>query len=266
MSRLAQWLDHRMEVVGLETWKDLSEYSGVPEDLLHNASVAGSLAVLDRSHRRWIATALRVSLRKLEQFDSGEIDGIRDDHVMDIDGRHRPLPRKDDDAAYGTPAEVPVADRGTPVVGHIRPDGAAEPDEDWQEEWGRHLPARFGKGYEIYALELDSLGHSVVFRNVPTWEFREGSAAVYSWNGWEARGLFGRVRLTPLQAVVVTPDGQRHELDLVNIVRIGKTIGRWPGDPRFNSVQSAPSPLGDGAIQRLREELGTEPVATQVCV
>src|ERR1700678_2237711 len=34
-------------------------------------------------------------------------------------------------------------------------------------------------------------------------------------------------RLTPLKALVVTSDGQRHELDPANIVRIGKIIGRW---------------------------------------
>jgi len=261
MSRLVQWLDHRMEVMGWETWKDLAEYSGLPEALLREATAEGGLAVLNRSQRRWIAAALRVSLRKLEQLDRGEIEWIPDDHVADIDGRRQPLRRQEDDAAQWISADVPVVDRGTPVVGHIRADGIAEPDEDWQEEWGRHLPARFGKGYEIYALELNSFGYSIVFRNVPAWEFREGAAAVYSWNGWEARGLFGRVRLTPLQAVVMTPDGHRHELDLVNVVRIGKTIGRWPQDPPFDSSpqasQSLPLSVGDCATHRLKEESGT---------
>ena len=29
MSKLTQWLDHRMEVVGVESWKDLSKQSGI---------------------------------------------------------------------------------------------------------------------------------------------------------------------------------------------------------------------------------------------
>jgi hypothetical protein len=51
-------------------------------------------------------------------------------------------------------------------------------------------------------------------------------AAVYCWNGWEAEGWFGRVYLKPAHARVVTSDGIRHDSDLLNVVRIGKVIGR----------------------------------------
>jgi hypothetical protein len=99
---------------------------------------------------------------------------------------------------------VKPEDRGTPLIGRIRASGKAEPDEDWQEEWGRHIPQRFGKGHDIYGLELDATGQSVVLRNIPVWEFREGMAAVYCWNGWEAEGWFGRVYLQADKARVVT--------------------------------------------------------------
>src|SRR5580704_11438533 len=166
MSKLPQWLDHRMEVVGLENRKDLSEYSGVSEDALEDMNTVGSLTLLSRSERRWLAAALRVSLRKLEQLDNGEIESIRDDHVVDVDVRGRPLPRQEDDPAYWTPKAVKPEDRGTPLLGRIKPTGRAETDEDWQEEWGRHLPARFGSGYDIYALEVEGVGQSIVFRNI----------------------------------------------------------------------------------------------------
>jgi len=55
-------------------------------------------------------------------------------------------------------------------------------------------------------------------------------AAVYCWNGWEAEGWFGRVYLQADKARVVTADGARHDLDLLNVVRIGKLVGRWPKD------------------------------------
>ena len=80
-------------------------------------------------------------------------------------------------------------DRGTPLIGRIRASGKAEPDEDWQEEWGRHIPQRYGKGHDIYGLELEGVGQSVVFRNIPPWEFRDGPVAVYCWNGWEVARL-----------------------------------------------------------------------------
>ena len=77
MSKLTQWLDHRMEVVGLNRWKDLSEYSGVPHQTIRDMNTCGSLNVLSRSERRLLAATLRVSLRKLEQLDDGRIDGHR---------------------------------------------------------------------------------------------------------------------------------------------------------------------------------------------
>ena len=146
MSRLNQWLDHRMEVMGIGSWKDLAEYSGVSETALQDVNIVGSLATLNRSERRWLATGLRVSLRKLEQLDNGDIEWIRDDHVVDADVRGRPMPWQEDDSAYWVPKEVRSEDRGTPVVGRIRSNGIADPDENWQEEWGRRLPGAIRQG------------------------------------------------------------------------------------------------------------------------
>jgi hypothetical protein len=232
MSKLTQWLDHRMEVVGLNRWKDLSEYSGVPQEVIRDMNTCGSLLVLSRSDRRSLAAALRVSLRKLEQLDAGQIDWIEDKHVYDVGVVGRPTPSQESDPAYWVPKEAKPEDRGTPLIGKIRASGKAEPDEDWQEEWGRHIPQRFGKGHDIYGLELDATRQSVVLRNIPLWEFREGVAAVYCWNGCEAEGWFGRVYLQATTARVVTADGTRHDLDLLSVVRIGKVVRRWPNPTR----------------------------------
>lgn len=229
MSRLVQWLDHRMEVVGLDRLKDLSQLSGVSLQTLRDLRAYGTLQMLNRSERRLLAGALRVSLRKLEQLGAGGLDWIEDAHVYDAGAPSRPPPTQEDDPAYWMPRETEPQERGTPLIGRVRAGGEAEPDEDWQEEWGRHIPKRFGKGRDIYALELECADECVVLRNIPAWEFREGQAAVYCWNGWEAQGWFGRVYLQPSKARVVTPDGQRHDLDVLNVVRIGKLVGRWPG-------------------------------------
>ena len=229
MSRLTQWLDHRMEVVAIENWKDLADLSGVPLQTVRDVSTFGTLAMLSRSERRFLAAALRVSLGRLEKLGDGEIDWIDDDYFYDAGVRGRPRPSQEDDASYWAPKETMAEDRGTPLVGRIRASGRAEPDEDWQEEWGRHIPKRFGKGHEVYALQLESSGDSVVLRNIPAWEFREGQAAVYCWNGWEAEGWFGNVHLQASKARVITADGQRHDLDVVNVVRIGKLIVQWTG-------------------------------------
>jgi hypothetical protein len=228
MSKLTQWLDHRMEVVGLSKWKDLSEYSGVPQEAIRDMNTCGSLLMLNRSERRLLAATLRVSLRRLEQLDAGEIDWIEDKHVYDVAVQGRPAPWQEDDPAYWVPREIKPEDRGTPLIGSIRSNGQAQPEEDWFEEWGRRIPLRYGKGKDIYALELEQSGQSIVFRNIPPWEFHEGQAAVYCWNGWEAQGWFGHTYLQPMRARIITADGERHDLDPVNVVRIGKVIGKWP--------------------------------------
>ena len=232
MSKLTKWLDHRMEVVGIERLKDLAEVSGVPLQTLRDMRAYGVMGMLSRSERRMLAASLRVSLRKLEQFNDGEIDWIDDDYVYDAAGRGRPLPGQEDDPAYWQPKDAKPEDRGTPLVGRVRLSGRAEPDEEWQEEWGRRIPLRFGTGHGIYAMELEAEGRAIVLRNIPPWEFREGQAAVYCWNGWEAEGWFGRVDLKPSRARVVTPDGERHDLDLVSVVRIGKMVGTWALDAK----------------------------------
>ena len=247
MSKLTQWLDHRMEVVAIEKWKDLADLSGVPLRTIREARARSSLEMLSRSERRRLAVALRVSLRRLEQLSEGQVDWIDDDHIYDAGVRGRPRPGQEDDPAYWAPRESNPEDRGTPLVGRIRPSGKAEPDEDWQEEWGRHIPRRFGKGHEIYALELEASKESVVLRNIPPWEFREGQAAVYCWNGWEAEGWYGRVNLKPARARVVTPDGERHDLDLLSVVRIGKVVGRWAKPDPTNACGSCTLPGGGQA-------------------
>ena len=92
MSKLTQWLDHRMEVVGLNRWKDLSEYSGICHQTIRDMNTCGSLLVLSRSDRRSLAAALRVSLRKLEQVGS---IGLRTSMSMTLAYRAgQPLGRK----------------------------------------------------------------------------------------------------------------------------------------------------------------------------
>ena len=229
MSRLVQWLGHRMEAVGIDQWKDLTELTGISLNVFREIRDVGSLEILSRTQRRMLAAALRVSLRKLEQLGSRLIDWINDDHVCDIESQGRPLPGQEDDPAYWAPHDLPPQDRGTPLIGRIRPGGQAELDADWHQEWGKHIPRRFGNGRDIFAFEVESTSTSVVLHVIAPWEFREGRAAVYCWNGLEAQAWFGHVCLEP-NAYVVTPDGQRHDLELPNIMRIGKVVGLWPSE------------------------------------
>ena len=256
MSRLNKWLDHRMEVVGIERLKGLAEHSGVSLQTLRDAYAYGSLDMLSRSERRWLAAALRVCVRRLEQLNDGAIDWIEDGYVYDAGECGRPLRKQDgDDPACWAPLAAEPQDCGTPLIGRIRPSGKAEPDEDWQEEWGRRIPRRFGSGRSVYALELEGTGQSIVFSPIPAWELREGEAAVYCWNGWEAEGWYGRVSLQPSRARVVTPDGQRHDLDVLMVVRIGKRIARWPPSPHASCAvedKQTDGPVRDGVLPERR--------------
>jgi hypothetical protein len=229
MSRLFEWLDHRMEVVTIDGWKDLAEQSGISAEALFEARNSRSLEILNRSQCRALAATLRVSLRKLEQLRDNAIDWIDDHDVYDFDAYGRPSPGMADDPLYWTPQEVSPLERGTPLVGRVEPNGQAEADEDWNPEWGKHIPKRFGKGYQIYALELESTSKFAVFRQVQPWEFWEGMAVIYFWDGNESKSWYGHVRLQPVPSVL-TADGKRHELDLSNITRIGQVIGFWPDE------------------------------------
>lgn len=240
MSRLTKWLDHRMEVVGIERLKDLAEYSGVSLQTLRDVYAYGSLDMLSRSERRWLAAALRVCVRRLEQLNDGATDWIEDGYVYDAGKSGRPVQKRDeDDPNCWAPLSAEPQSDGTPLIGRIRSTGKAEPDEDWQEEWGRRIPRRFGTGRGVYALELEGSEQSIVFCSIPAWELREGEAAVYCWNGWEAEGWYGRVSLQPSRARVVTPDGQRHDLDVLTVVRIGKLIAWWPASPDASCAAEA---------------------------
>jgi hypothetical protein len=232
MSRFAQWLDHRMEVIGIENRKDLSEFTGISLESIQRIALH-SLDVSSRSQQRALAAVLRVPVRSLERLSRGELDWINDDYFYDAFDRGS-VPPGHDDGAYWLPKSAPPEDRGTPLIGTIHCNGKADPDEDWNEEWGRRLPARFGRGLDIYALELEGTGSSIVFRNGPVWQFRGGQAAVYLWNGWEAVGWYGSVNIQSSRPYVVTPDGFRRDLDAAAIMRIGRVIGRWP--PGFANV------------------------------
>jgi hypothetical protein len=48
MSKVINWLDHRMEVVELSNWMDLSETSGVSQEVMRDMRTCGSLQVLSR--------------------------------------------------------------------------------------------------------------------------------------------------------------------------------------------------------------------------
>ena len=79
MSKLIEWLDHRMEVVGIENWKDLSEYSGCAgRRCCERYDDRGSLDAVESFRAAPVlAAALRVSLRKLEQLEGATLIGSR---------------------------------------------------------------------------------------------------------------------------------------------------------------------------------------------
>ena len=144
-----------------------------------------------------------------------------------MDVRGRPLPWQDDDPAYWLPKETPPEDRGTPLLGRITLGGKAETNEDWQEEWGRRLPRASARAMIFTLWNVKARGNPSSFATFHLGNFgKEKRPSIAGMTGKRA-GWFGRLSLLPSKAVIVTLDGQRHELDLGNIMRIGKIIGRW---------------------------------------
>src|SRR5206468_1524212 len=75
--------------------------------------------------------------------------------------------RIEDRTAFG--GEPPL---GTPVLGRVRWGGRIEPDECWDEQWGRRLTDGQAQRPDTYALETELAGQFVVVRNAAPWEAR----------------------------------------------------------------------------------------------
>ena len=75
MSRLVEWLDHRMEVVGINNYKELSELTGVTRAALREIRDIGALDILNRTQRRVLATALRARLASWNSLATAESIG-----------------------------------------------------------------------------------------------------------------------------------------------------------------------------------------------
>ena len=224
-SKMKQWADHRLGVVGFENWKAVEKETGLPGKAIRHFNRVGSIRKLKRSSQKFFSEAMKVPLIMLEKLDRGEIEWIEDSVLYDC---HRPagkVNRKDNNPDQVEARPVLDQERGTPIIGRILESGALEIEED--QEFHRRLPVRYGNGREIYALDNLQSNSMMIFENVPLHQFKEGLAVVYISDGFAAVGRLGRVIVEGNEAFMDLNNGTRESLAIENIQRIGCYLTTW---------------------------------------
>ena len=139
------------------------------------------------------------------------------------------------------------------MLGRVRWGGRIDPDECWDEQWGRRLPDGQPQRQDTYALETELAGQFVVVRNAAPWEARQGSiVALFVSDGFEGAGYFGQLvrgaaggwRVRPChagqgdgpvagEAAGLIADGHvAVTLAPEQVQRVGRLVRRWPAPQR----------------------------------
>lgn len=233
---LAEWIEHRMNIVRVYSRAALVERSGISREKIDELLDGGDLAELIRSEQRDLASILRVSLKQLWAVaEDGE--WVDDSAFYDAVGT-APPPGKETD--WQKAAAAAEAAKGTPAIADILADGRVDLDLDWNQWLGRRLPYRFGNGRMVYAFGFrDRPGEYVVLRDMQPHEMAMGNryslfvSDGFDWGeGFYARVYnsreFGKYRLK-------FDDGETVEKPRDMVLRVGRKLAVFP-PPEGESV------------------------------
>ncbi len=233
MHRFLEWLRHRSKLAGLPTQQDLSDASGISLRTISKIFSDETIAKTERSIKVWLARTLKVSVRDLENLDSGKVKWIDDSRVVEWE------------QPYGLgstgPGKVSATDgrhRGVPVLGKVTAGGAVESYEFDPDEVYR-LPIEMADCPSAFALEIagDSMtplyqpGECVILRPVPREEMRDGEDAMIQLDGGEeGKSCFKRLILLgdgKIRLLSLNPKYPPKEILFTNVARVGRVIGKY---------------------------------------
>jgi len=245
MTDLANWMQHRMNVLEIAGPAELAEQADLAEVTVLRVVESNQYESLQQSQRRRLAWALQVNLKKLNALAGGQVEWIDDaDRYLPFnfdpagEENHRP---SIEPAPTPAPFGLIEPPQGTPVLGRVGLDGRIESDECWDEQWGTRLADGQPQRRDTYALEVQS--QFLIVRNAKPWEARAGAmVAVYLCDDADGNAWFGKLaRCTPsnwslLPGLAAASDAGLMTIDPERVLRIGRLLRKWP------SASEAPQP------------------------
>lgn len=233
-SSLSAWLAHRETLLGLKSHDDLAEAACIPRRSLDAMIERGMHSRIGRSARAYLARALEVTVRDLEDLAAGKIDWISDSRRVDW---KRVTPDCLRIARAQTPLDVTTAvacaiDRGIPIVGRISANGTAEFLHDPSQDIPR-LPLRIAGAPDAFALTVTAAlagvpaGAAILFKGLPPGELRHGELALVTIADGDERSLFCHVEHDKdLRLRLISPMGEPGPMvPMESIVRAARAIG-----------------------------------------
>ncbi|HTW95130.1 MAG TPA: hypothetical protein VMD30_10070 [Tepidisphaeraceae bacterium] len=229
MAGFYQWIGHRKELVGFQSWIGFCRAAGIHRSRISllQAGTSGR-EVFGEYELRRIADLLHASYRRMRELADGQVDWIDDAHWV----------------GEAQPARVPPWRRGisggdakrTAAIGRILPSGLIELEENWNAEFGPWISARVGSGRGTFALKLMPfdpdypLERWMIFRLVRRDMLPDRQdVALFTFDGIAGRGLFGRLNVVGDSIVLRLQDARRQVMEIPRgqIMQLARVVGHF---------------------------------------
>ncbi|HEX4796882.1 MAG TPA: hypothetical protein VH370_24030 [Humisphaera sp.] len=220
-----------MRMLGIVSPEGLADAACLPREAVAGILDSRSLRRAGRSVRGYLARALQVRLRDLEDLIAGRIAWIDDARRYEWD-RHAP-----DFLRPGRSEElepVPCPEKvGVPIVGVIEGSGLARWVEELPADHVERLPIRFPKAPDAFAMRTCEAfdcfdgATAIVFRSLPPGEIADGDLCVMT-HGIDELSSAGRV-VGKTDTVLQLRIGDKvTTVSLDTVLRAARAIGSWP--------------------------------------
>ena len=212
MAGFYQWIGHRKELVGFQSWIGFCRAAGIHRSRI-SLLQSGALGrdIFAEHELRRIALLLHAPFKRTLALAHGQVDWIEDNHWV---GQSQPARLQRRGTSGGDP-------KRTAAIGRILPSGSIELEENWNAEFGPWIPARVGSGRGTFALRLmpfdpdHALDRWMIFRLVRRDVLPDQQdVAMFTFDGITGRGLFGRLNVVGDAIVLRLQDARRQVMEI----------------------------------------------------
>jgi len=222
-----RWIQHRMAMLGITSPEGLADAASLPRESVSGILDPPSLRRAGRSVRSYLARALQVRLRDLEDLIAGRTAWIDDARRYEWD-RHAPdflrAGRVDELALVSCAERV-----GVPIVGRIEESGFARWIEEPPTDHVERLPLRYPGAPDAFAMRTSrrfdgfDVGGAIIFRSLPPGRITEGDLCLMTF-GIESQGVLGSVVGKSDEAARLNVGGAAITISLETVLRAARAI------------------------------------------